>query len=109
MRTSAGKPICWTIWKAAPAAAWTLPKYAGASAAPWGAGCTAWGAICWATSQPTACCWHQFFHEQAAQLVEWAQLGEWNKAVQVLNGGYRYGSSQVVLLLKELKRGLPAA
>lgn len=52
---------------------------------------------------------HQFFHEQAAQLVEWAQLGEWNKAVQVLNGGYRYGSSQVVLLLKELKRGLPAA
>lgn len=52
---------------------------------------------------------HQFFHEQAAQLVEWAQQGEWDKAVQVLNGGYRYGSSQVVLLLKELKRGLGAA
>lgn len=49
---------------------------------------------------------HQYFHEQAAMLVELAQEGEWDKAVQVLHGGYRYGSSQVVLLLKELKRGL---
>ena len=49
---------------------------------------------------------HQYFHEQAALLVELAQQGAWDKAVQVLNGGYRYGSSQVVLLLKELKRGL---
>ncbi len=49
---------------------------------------------------------HKYFHEQAATLVELAQQGEWDKAVQVLNGGYRYGSSQVVLLLKELKRGL---
>lgn len=49
---------------------------------------------------------HRYFHEQAALLVELAQQGEWDKAVQVLNGGYRYGSSQVVLLLKELKRGL---
>ncbi|PJI96905.1 chemoreceptor zinc-binding protein [Acidovorax sp. 69] len=49
---------------------------------------------------------HQYFHEQAATLIELAQLGEWDRAVQVLNGGYRYGSSQVVLLLKELKRGL---
>ncbi|MBV7427750.1 MULTISPECIES: CZB domain-containing protein [unclassified Acidovorax] len=49
---------------------------------------------------------HQYFHEQAAMLVALAQQGEWDKAVQVLNGGYRYGSSQVVLLLKELKRGL---
>ena len=49
---------------------------------------------------------HQYFHEQAAVLVELAQQGEWDKAVQVLNGGYRYGSSQVVLLLKELQRGL---
>lgn len=49
---------------------------------------------------------HQYFHEQAALLVELAQQGEWDRAVQVLNGGYRYGSSQVVLLLKELKRGL---
>ncbi|MFN4118390.1 CZB domain-containing protein [Acidovorax sp.] len=49
---------------------------------------------------------HRYFHEQAASLVELAQHGEWDKAVQVLNGGYRYGSSQVVLLLKELKRGL---
>lgn len=49
---------------------------------------------------------HQYFHEQAANMVELAQNGEWDKAVQVLNGGYRHGSSQVVLLLKELKRGL---
>lgn len=49
---------------------------------------------------------HQYFHEQAAHMVELAQQGEWDKAVQVLNGGYRHGSSQVVLLLKELKRGL---
>ena len=49
---------------------------------------------------------YQYFHEQAATLVELARQGEWDRAVQVLNGGYRYGSSQVVLLLKELKRGL---
>lgn len=49
---------------------------------------------------------HQFFHEQAALVVECAQQGQWDKATQLLNGGYRYGSSQVVLLLKELKRGL---
>ena len=50
---------------------------------------------------------HQYFHEQAAHMIELAQQGEWDKAVQVLNGGYRHGSSQIVLLLKELKRGLP--
>ena len=49
---------------------------------------------------------HQYFHEQAANMIELAQQGEWDKAVQVLNGGYRHGSSQIVLLLKELKRGL---
>ena len=49
---------------------------------------------------------HQYFHEQAALVVELAQQSDWDKAVQVLGGGYRYGSSQVVLLLKELKRGL---
>lgn len=49
---------------------------------------------------------HQYFHEQAALVVELAQQGEWDRAVQVFNGGYRYGSSQVVLLLKELKRSL---
>ena len=49
---------------------------------------------------------HQYFHEQAANMIELAQQGEWDKAVQVLNGGYRHGSSQIGLLLKELKRGL---
>lgn len=51
---------------------------------------------------------HQYFHEQAANMVELAQSGEWDKVVQLLNGSYRYGSSQVVLLLKELKRSLEA-
>lgn len=51
---------------------------------------------------------HQYFHEQAANMIELAQQGEWDKAVQVLNGGYRHGSSQIVLLLKELKRALVA-
>lgn len=49
---------------------------------------------------------HQYFHEQAATVVELAQSGKWDQAVQVLNGGYRHASSQIVLLLKELKRGL---
>ncbi len=49
---------------------------------------------------------HRYFHEQAALLVELAQKGQWDKAVHVLNGGYRYGSSQVVLLLRELQRGV---
>ncbi len=49
---------------------------------------------------------YQYFHEQAAVLVELAQQGEWDRAVQVLNGRYRHGSSQVVWLLKELQRGL---
>ena len=49
---------------------------------------------------------HHYFHEQAALLLEMAQQGEWDKAVEILNGGYRYSSSQVVRLLKELKRGL---
>ena len=67
----------------------------------------AWAASCWATSLPIRCRWrYQYFHEQAATLVELAQQGEWDRAEQVLNGGHRYGSSQVVLLLKELKRGL---
>lgn len=49
---------------------------------------------------------HDYFLAQAALLVELTQQGQWARALQVFHGGYRYGSSQVVLLLKELKRGL---
>mgnify|MGYP001756748039 FL=1 len=35
-----------------------------------------------------------------------AQTGEKDKAEQKLQSGYRHASTQVVLLLKELKRGL---
>lgn len=49
---------------------------------------------------------HQFFHEQASAVVALTQAGEKDKASQTLAGSYRYASSQVVLLLKELKRGL---
>lgn len=49
---------------------------------------------------------HKYFHLQASAIVALAQAGEKDKASQTLAGSYRYASSQVVLLLKELKRGL---
>lgn len=49
---------------------------------------------------------HQFFHQQAANVVALTQAGEKDKANQALAASYRYASNQVVLLLKELKRGL---
>jgi hypothetical protein len=49
---------------------------------------------------------HKYFHVQASTVVALAQVGEKDKARQTLAGSYRYASSQVVLLLKELKRGL---
>lgn len=49
---------------------------------------------------------HQYFHQQAASVVAQARAGDHEKAAQTLNGSYRYASSQVILLLKELKRGL---
>jgi hypothetical protein len=39
-------------------------------------------------------------------VVALAQADQKDKAMQTLDGSYRYASSQVVLLLKELKRGL---
>ena len=49
---------------------------------------------------------HRHFHQEAATVLSLAQAGERDKAEQKLQSGYRHASNQVVLLLKELKRGL---
>ncbi len=49
---------------------------------------------------------HKYFHLQASTVVALTQAGEKDKAGQTLAGSYRHASNQVVLLLKELKRGL---
>jgi len=49
---------------------------------------------------------HKFFHLQASTVVALAQAGDREKANQTLDTIYRHASNQVVLLLKELKRGL---
>lgn len=49
---------------------------------------------------------HKYFHVQASNVVALAQTNQKDKAMQALEGSYRYASNQVVLLLKELKRGL---
>jgi hypothetical protein len=49
---------------------------------------------------------HRYFHEQAADIVTLAQQGEWDRVVAILNGGYRFASSQVVLLLKSIRHSV---
>jgi len=49
---------------------------------------------------------HQYFHTQASAVVAQAQSGDMEKARKIINSSYRQASSQVILLLKELKRGL---
>lgn len=49
---------------------------------------------------------HKHFHMEASTVLSLAQSGEQTKAEQKLHSGYRHASNQVVLLLKELKRGL---
>lgn len=49
---------------------------------------------------------HKYFHVQASTVVALAQAGEKDKALQTLGTSYRHASNQVILLLKELKRGL---
>jgi hypothetical protein len=49
---------------------------------------------------------HQYFHQLAADVVQAHQAGDQQKAVQLLNSGCRHASNQVLLLLKELKRGM---
>jgi hypothetical protein len=49
---------------------------------------------------------HKFFHQQAAEVLLQSQSGNAEGAAKILNSAYKYASSQVILLLKELKRGL---
>lgn len=49
---------------------------------------------------------HRYFHEQAAEMVQWAQQGEWDHVVAILNGRYRFASNQIVLLLKSIRQGV---
>ena len=49
---------------------------------------------------------HRYFHEQAAEMVQWAQQGEWDHVVAILNGRYRFASNQIVLLLKSIRHGV---
>lgn len=49
---------------------------------------------------------HKLFHVQASTVVAHAQAGHLDQARGTLDSGYRHASNQVVLLLKELKRGL---
>jgi hypothetical protein len=49
---------------------------------------------------------HKYFHVQASTVVALAQANDKDQATKTLEGSYRHASTQVVLLLKELKRGL---
>lgn len=49
---------------------------------------------------------HKYFHQRAAEVVMLFQAGQQQRAVQLLNSSCRHASNQVLLLLKELKRGL---
>ena len=49
---------------------------------------------------------HQYFHQQAAAAIDLAQAGDGAKAQHLFNTSCRHASNQVLLLLKELKRGL---
>jgi hypothetical protein len=49
---------------------------------------------------------HKYFHIQASTVVALAQADDKDQASKTLDGSYRHASNQVVLLLKELKRGL---
>lgn len=52
---------------------------------------------------------HKYFHQQAAAVVTLFHAGQKPQAVQLLNSSCRHASNQVLLLLKELKRGLGSA
>lgn len=46
---------------------------------------------------------HQYFHEQAELVLTHMQAGDHVKAQRILDSGYKYGSNQTVLVLKNLK------
>ena len=49
---------------------------------------------------------HQYFHQQAAAVVDQMRAGDQPKALHLFNTSCRHASNQVLLLLKGLKRGL---
>ena len=49
---------------------------------------------------------HKYFHVQASTIVALVQAEDKAKADQMIEGSYRQASSQVMFMLKELKRGL---
>lgn len=49
---------------------------------------------------------HKYFHHQAAQVLGEAQAGRREEADRLLRTSFQHGSNQVLLLLKELRRGL---
>jgi hypothetical protein len=49
---------------------------------------------------------HQYFHVQASTVVAQVHSGDRASAERTLDTGFRHASNQVLLLLKELKRGL---
>jgi hypothetical protein len=49
---------------------------------------------------------HRYFHEQAAEIVELAQQGEWDRVVAILHGGYRFASNQIVILLRSIRHSV---
>lgn len=48
---------------------------------------------------------HRYFHQQVAAVIQLHQAGEGAQARQIVNGGCAHASNQVVLLLKEFRRG----
>jgi MarR-like DNA-binding transcriptional regulator SgrR of sgrS sRNA len=49
---------------------------------------------------------HQYFHLQAARMVQLHHAGEYEEALHLFHSSYRHASNQVALLLKELRRSL---
>lgn len=48
---------------------------------------------------------HRYFHQQVAAAIRLHQAGQGAQARQIVNGGCAHASNQVVLLLKEFRRG----
>ena len=49
---------------------------------------------------------HKYFHIQASSIIALTQGQRQDEAMKLMEGQYAYASKQVVLLLKQLKRGL---
>lgn len=49
---------------------------------------------------------HKYFHVQASNVVALAQGQKKDEAMKLIEGAYTHGSTQTLILLRELKRGL---